>query len=115
MMAYDKNEFGDDNEIPRFEEEEERTGERDEIMEDDAEELVIPERPGPATPAPPPSLRPSRPAGKKKAGGKSRRKARAKKAKKLKKTKKRKGTRKTKSSTKRKRAGQKGARRRKRR
>lgn len=47
-MAQEKDGFGDDNEISRFEDEEETGAGREEIVEADQEELTISERPGSA-------------------------------------------------------------------
>jgi len=54
-MAFDKDGFGDENEISRFEEEEDAGADREEIVEAEEEELVIVDRPeGTGAPAAPP-------------------------------------------------------------
>jgi hypothetical protein len=85
-MAYEKDDFSDDNELPRFEDEEEVGADREDAVEDETEELVVEERPvGGGAPLPPPL---PKTLVKKPKAKKAKRSKRAKKAKKARKARK---------------------------
>jgi hypothetical protein len=78
VMAYDKEDQGDENEFVHFEEEE-LGGDPEEVIEEESEEeLVITERPGAAAPQPPVAA--PKPAARKKAAKKPAKKAKKKAA-----------------------------------
>jgi hypothetical protein len=90
-MAFLKESFDDDNELSRFEEEEELGGERPEMIEAEEEEITVSEEaepeapPAPPRPKPAPKRKPARKKAKKAKRAKRAKKARAKKARRVKK------------------------------
>jgi hypothetical protein len=108
-MAYEKDDFNDDNELPRFEDEEELGADREDVVEDETEELVVEERPvGGGAPLPPPLPDALLKKAKAKKGGKSKKAKKAKKARKAKKSRKAGSRRKSKGGKRGKRAKKRG-------